>query len=262
MIPGIRTSRNLNFPLGQVSDTSSFVNVTFSPARWWWLAAVVSLAAAPDGFNAEARKTTNAPPAATAKPAPASPEEQLLALFKKEDNVTNTLGTLMVWVPAGYRVAKTEVTQAEYEAVMGVNPSRFAAPLHPVEQVSWDDAVQFCRRLTEKEQKDGKLPKTYLYTLPTEQEWEFYADETPLKDGITSYLGDRRNPENVGQLPANRYGLHDVRGNVWEWCSTPVARGGSWRTFEDYLDLKFRYVGTPELKYDDIGFRPVLKKSG
>jgi formylglycine-generating enzyme required for sulfatase activity len=95
--------------------------------------------------------------------------------------------------------------------------------------------------------------------LPSEEQWEFFVDQANLKDGITSHLGDRRNPENVGGLGPNKYGLHDVRGNVWEWCSTPVARGGSWRSYEDYLELAFRYAGTPDLSYDDIGFRVILE---
>jgi formylglycine-generating enzyme required for sulfatase activity len=141
---------------------------------------------------------------------------------------------------------------------MKTNPSKFPGAGHPVDNVTWEEADAFCKRLTESEQKDGKLPKTFYYALPTEAQWEYYVDEANIKDAITSYLGDRRNPENVGGTRPNKFGLYDVRGNVWEWCSSPVARGGSWRTFEDWLEISFRYIGASGTRYDDIGFRCVL----
>jgi len=208
--------------------------------------------------------STNAAPASAstnAVPTEADKEKLLLEQFKKEENTTNSLGSLLVWVPAGYRVGQCEVTQAEFQQVMGANPSKFAGPQRPVEQVTWTEAQEFCRKLTEQEVQDGKLPKTYAYALPSEEQWESYAADTPLKDAITSYLGDRRNTENAGGLPANKLGLHDVRGNVWEWCSTPVARGASWRSYEDFLAPGLRFVGTPDLRYDDIGFRVVLQST-
>jgi hypothetical protein len=192
----------------------------------------------------------------------ADKEKQLLELFKKEENTTNSLGSIMVWIDAGYRVGQCEVTQAEFQQVMGTNPSKFSGPQRPVEQVSWTDAQEFCRKLTEQERADGKLPKTYAYVLPTEEQFNYYVEGTLLKDAITSYLGDRRNTENVGGPPVNKFGLHDVRGNVWEWCSSPVARGASWRSYEDFLAPSMRFVGTPDLRYDDIGFRLILQSTG
>jgi len=192
---------------------------------------------------------------------PAAKEEsaaKLLALFKEEKSITNSLGIVMVWVPNGYRVSRYEVTQRDFEQVMKTSPSKFKGDSRPVENVTWEEAGEFCKKLTETEQAAEKLPKTFFYSLPTEAQWDFYVDEATLTDAITSYLGDRRQTESVGGLGANKYGLYDVRGNVWEWCSTPVARGGSWRTFEDWLAISFRYVGTPGARYADIGFRCVL----
>ena len=193
-----------------------------------------------------------------AVPGTEDPKAKLLAMFKKEESITNTLGMVMVWVPKGYRVSRYEATQRDFEQIMKQNPAKFKGDFRPVENVTLDEAREFCKKLTEKEQAEGKLPKTFSYALPSEEQWEYYVDEAALKDAITSYLGDRRNTENVGGLGPNQFGLYDVRGNVWEWCSTPVARGGSWRTFEDWLAISFRYVAAPDTRYDDIGFRCVL----
>jgi formylglycine-generating enzyme required for sulfatase activity len=188
-----------------------------------------------------------------------TPEELLAELFGKDENITNTLSMVMVWVPEGYRVAQYEVTQAQYEQVTGDNPSKFSGPQRPVDNATWNEAAAFCRKLTEQELAAKKLPKGYDYVLPTEQQWEYYVADTDLKNAITSFLGDRRNPENVGGLSPNNLGLYDVRGNVWEWCSTPVARGASWRSFEDFLAVGLRFVAPPDKRYDDIGFRVVLQ---
>jgi formylglycine-generating enzyme required for sulfatase activity len=202
--------------------------------------------------------------AADPNPGPGQPPDQedpkakLLAVFKAEKPITNSLGMVMVWVPQNYRVSRYEVTQREFEQVMKTNPGKFKGDSHPVENVTWEEAAEFCKKLTQKEQAEGKLPDTFYYALPSEEQWEFYVDEATVKDAITSYLNDRKSPENVGLLGANKFGLYDVRGNVWEWCSSPVARGGSWRTFEDWLAISFRYVGAPGTRYDDVGFRCIL----
>jgi len=223
--------------------------------------------AKPDGAilapAAKAAGETNKPAAdpnkGTGQPADQEdPKAKLLAIFKAEKPITNSLGMIMIWVPQHYRVSRYEVTQREFEQVMKTNPSKFQADSHPVENVTWEEAAEFCKKLTQKEQADGKLPDTFYYALPSEEQWDFYVDEATVNDAITSYLGDRKNPENVGGLGPNKFGLYDVRGNVWEWCSSPVARGGSWRTFEDWLAISFRFVGAPGTRYDDVGFRCVL----
>jgi formylglycine-generating enzyme len=155
-----------------------------------------------------------------------------------------------------------EVTQAQWQAVMGGNPSRFQGENLPVEQVSWDDCQEFCSKLGEK------VGKRY-FRLPTEAEWEYACragTTTPLHFGATlgtdqanydaSYVygsgkkglyRERTTP--VGSFPANAWGLFDMHGNVWEWCQdwygpyaseavedprgansgdTRVLRGGSW----------------------------------
>ena len=209
-----------------------------------------------------APSTTNASPGQAAAAGNAeSKEAELLKLFKKEESITNSLGMVMVWVPKAYRVAQYEITQAQYGQVMGDNPSKFPGPQYPVDSVTLSEATQFCKKLTDKEVAEHKLPKGYYYSLPSEEQWEFYVDEADLKNAVLSYYGDRKNPENVGVFPPNKFGLYDTRGNVWDLCDNNMARGGSWRSYEDYVFVQFRYALTPGHRYDDIGFRILLQGS-
>jgi formylglycine-generating enzyme required for sulfatase activity/tRNA A-37 threonylcarbamoyl transferase component Bud32 len=133
---------------------------------------------------------------------------------------------------APFFMGKYEVTQEQWEAVMGNNPSYFKGVKLPVEQVSWNDAVQFCHKIS---QKTGKT-----YRLPSEAEWEyacragtttpFYFGETITPD-LVNYDGNsypygaaskglyRAKTTNVGSFPPNAFGLYDMHGNVSEWCS-------------------------------------------
>lgn len=149
----------------------------------------------------------------------------------------------MVTIPGkNYEMGKHEVTQAEWRAVMGNNPSRFkeCGDKCPVEQVSWNEVQEFLAKLN---QKTGKQ-----YRLPTVAEWE-YACYAGSK---TDYCGgndinklawyydsssDNKQTHSVGQKQPNAYGLYDMSGNVWEWtadcytaedCTKRVVRGGSW----------------------------------
>jgi formylglycine-generating enzyme required for sulfatase activity len=162
-------------------------------------------------------------------------------------------------------MGKYPITQRQWQAVMGNNPSKFKGDNRPVEMVSWHDVVEFCQRLSEK---TGKT-----YRLPSEAEWEyacragtttpFYFGETITTD-LVNYDGDypyaagpkgiyRKQTTEVGIFPPNAFGLYDMHGNVWEWCADPchdnyqgaptdgsvwqegksslfVLRGGSWVT--------------------------------
>jgi formylglycine-generating enzyme required for sulfatase activity len=185
-----------------------------------------------------------------------------------------------------------EVTQEQYEKLMGENPSGFKGPNLPVETVSWDDAVSFCRKLSElrEEAKAGRK-----YRLPSEAEWEYACRAgtvTPFHFG-GELNGTRANCEGkypygtnvkgpylgktnlVGSYPANPWGLHDMHGNVWEWCADlygknpadPQAsrlggdrllKGGSWNSSAKDCRAARRLRLTPVNKSNNRGFRVLL----
>src|SRR6266542_123450 len=181
---------------------------------------------------------------------------------------TNLVGMVLVQMPAGYWVGKYEVTQAEFEKVMRRNPSTFKDPVHPVETVNWDDGMEFCRKLTELESSAGRLQKGWAYTLPSESQWAEFVAEADLAGAVTSMQRAKRaNPEPVGSTQANRLGLYDVRGNVWEWClgagEQKVLRGGGFDGFTEKglaptLSVPFRWTLPAEQRRPQAGFRCVL----
>lgn len=188
---------------------------------------------------------------------------KLLAMFKAEQPITNSLEMVLAWVPAGYRVSQYEVTQEQFEKVMKKNPSKFKGGQHPVESVTLSEAVQFCQKLTELELGEKKLPPGYSYTVPSEQQYDYFTADANMLNGVLSRLADLTSTENVGTLKPNQLHLYDTIGNVWEWCQEGIARGGSWRTTEDYaVGRTMRFTGSAEMRYDDIGFRCVLQGGG
>jgi formylglycine-generating enzyme required for sulfatase activity len=185
-----------------------------------------------------------------------------------------------VRISQGFEMGKYKVTQAQWEAVMGKNPSHFKGPDLPVETVSWDDAQAFIKQLNERDSK-------YQYRLPTEAEWEYAARARSTGD----YAGDLEamawygnNSENkthpVGQKQPNAWGLYDMHGNVWEWVqdwygggyyaqspgtdprgptsgSYRVNRGGGWGGTARYCRSADRHGNALGNRNGTLGFRLV-----
>jgi formylglycine-generating enzyme required for sulfatase activity len=196
----------------------------------------------------------------------------------------------------GYWLGKYEVTQDEYQSIIGSNPSNFKGGRKPVEQVSWDDAVSFCQKLTERERSAGRLPSGYEYRLPTEAEWEFAARGGNMSKGYqysgsdnidsVAWYGENsgKTPHDVGTKSPNELGIYDMSGNVLEWClddwhsdykgapsdgdrwgdgsgSYRVHRGGDWLSNADRCRVADRSYGSPGSRRDFIGFRVALASS-
>ena len=192
----------------------------------------------------------------------------------------------------GFLIGKYELTQQQYELVMGNNPSTFRGPNLPVEMVTWNQATEFCKQLTKKERQENLLPNGWYYHLPTESQWEYacragtntsysFGEQVLPTDARWS---DGQSPSRtvpVGYFPSNGWGIHEMHGNVWEWCSDwygdypnyPVSdpsgpavgnkrvrRGGSWLNPAILLRSAWRFDSDPNDEYGYIGFRVCLSK--
>jgi formylglycine-generating enzyme required for sulfatase activity len=183
-------------------------------------------------------------------------------------------GRHRVRLTRGYWMAQVEVTQGEYRKVTGSNPSRVTgSPYLPVDWVAWDQATAYCRKLTALEHKEGRLPRGYVYRLPTEAEWEYAcragSDEdfsVPQKSVWWRETSGCR-PHEVAESPPNEWGLYDMHGNAMEWCfdawydypkganevtvdpfkigqpdkDTFVVRGGAWWSIRDICTSHWRF---------------------
>lgn len=134
-----------------------------------------------------------------------------------------------VTISHGYWLGKTPVTQGQYQALMGSSPNYFreAGPEAPVSHIEWEDAQEYCRRLTGKEREAGQLPSGYEYRLPTEAEWEYACRAgttgTSYSEDIDAIAWNSTNNRSgvylpVGKKRPNAWGLHEMFGGGWEWC--------------------------------------------
>ncbi len=234
----------------------------------------------------------------------------------RDDNETQHEVTLT----QDFEILATEVTQSEFEAVMGYNPSHFSGCADcPVEWVSWYEAAAYCNALSdaagldrcyvcsgsdeEVECEPGSSFTTPYdctgYRLPTEAEWEYAARagtttatyngdlddidcSSAVVDPIAWYCGNSDDTTHlVGTRGSNDWGLHDMLGNVWEWChdwddvypdgsvtdpwgppsgSHRVIRGGSWNFLARLARAALRGRDRPAYRYDNVGFRPVRSR--
>ncbi|MEI6283392.1 MAG: formylglycine-generating enzyme family protein [Alphaproteobacteria bacterium] len=153
-------------------------------------------------------------------------------LMGYEDNDEIDYGSDMrpltkVTLTQAFWLGQTSVTQGQYETVMKTNPSHFkdAGKDAPVERVSWDDAMTFCKKLTVQERAAGRLLTEWEFTLPTEAQWEYacragstgdYAGDLDLMAWYSKNSGKTTHP--VGTKQPNAWGLYDMHGNVRDWC--------------------------------------------
>lgn len=183
----------------------------------------------------------------------------------------------------GFWMGRFEVTQAQWETVMGTNPSFFKGAELPVEQVSWNDVQTFLDKL------NAEFGSSFR--LPTEAEWEYacragersaysFGDESAMLGDYAWYGGNSENrPQPVGLKEANAWGLYDIHGNVWEWVadwadaypnqdlidpngpaqgSLRVGRGGSWSVGPENCRSADRSASAPDNHGPDLGFRICL----
>lgn len=195
-----------------------------------------------------------------------------------------------VMLTRGFWLSDHETTQAEYQSIMGSNPSNFKGTDRPVDSVLWIDAVAYCQKLTEQERAAGRITAQQEYRLPTESEWEYAAraGTTGARhgelDAIAWFGGNAGNKTHgVKEKQANAWGLYDMIGNVREWCgdwydfyptgsvtdptgpvtspiwgSNRVNRGGGWNFGARDARAARRYSTVQGLRDPSLGFRPAL----
>ena len=185
---------------------------------------------------------------------------------------------------SSYYIGKFEVTQVQWRAIMGKNPSSFTGDNNPVERVSWNEAQEFCQKLSTL---TGKK-----YRLPTEAEWEYaarggnkskgykYSGSNTIGDVAWYSSNSGRKTHPVGQKQPNELGIYDMSGNLWEWCydwkgsyssspqtnptgptsgSTRVFRGGSWEYTAKICRVAYRDGNFPGIRGSYLGLRVVCE---
>jgi hypothetical protein len=203
--------------------------------------------------------------------------------IKRNGEIYNPDGIEMVYVAGAgkhgmvtkaYYIARFEITQAQWKAIMKTNPSHFKGDNLPVEMVSWNDIQKFLSKLNKA---TGRK-----YRLPTEAEWEFaarggtaisfclgdcgYSGSNNIDDVAWYKNNSDEHTHPVGAKNPNELGIYDMSGNVWEWCESKYehfkrhrcVRGGSWYRDEAKCGVFFRAHDAPNVQSDNIGFRVVL----
>ena len=213
------------------------------------------------------------------------------------DRKSNEGPQTSVTISGGFWMGIYEVTQAEYQAVIGSNPSVFTGDVNrPVDHVNWNAAMVYCAALTTSERAAGRCPADWAYRLPTEAEWEYACragTTTRFSHGddrgdsnLGNYAWYSRNSSStthpVGEKAPNAWGLYDMHGNIWEWCqdswdgsanypggstidplvttgSFRVLRGGAWSSFAGGAGCAYRGYGERGFAISGYGgFRAVL----
>jgi len=198
----------------------------------------------------------------------------------------------LITLTRDFWLAAHEVTQGEYQTVMGKNPSKFQDnPSHPVERVGFYQAQDYCAAITRRETQAGRLSSGYVYRLPTEAEWEYacragttnlfsFGDDASIADQYAWTLeNSEAQTHPVGLKRPNPWGLYDIHGNVWEWTldwfdhypekaltdpvgptggTLKVFRGGSWNHTVELARSRNRFMMSPTNGINFVGFRLAL----
>jgi len=194
-----------------------------------------------------------------------------------------------------FQVARYEVPQDLWEAVMGSNPSRWKGKRNSVEMLSFEEAQGFCSKATILMRQAKLITRNELIRLPTEAEWEYcaragtttvysFGDDVASLDDHGWHTGNAAgNDPPVGAKKPNAWGLYDVHGYLWEWCldsahdsfqGAPVdgsawlkkdsrqrvLRGGSWKDKAEMLTSSYRHVLPASSRDDAVGLRCVLAR--
>ena len=191
-----------------------------------------------------------------------------------------------VSISRGFWIGETEVTQAQFATILDLPSQRFVGEKLPVHNISWTDAREFCARLTKRERAVGLLPEGYVYRLPTEAEWEYACRADTGRafganpQAMTWHTGNAEaQAKPVAERLPNPWGIHDMHGNVLEWCldgiseypeesqidplrggyeKIKITRGGAWTKPLKFCRSSHRHSWLFGLKKSDIGFRVVL----
>ena len=200
-----------------------------------------------------------------------------------------------VTLTKGFYLGKYEVTQDQYKAVMGTNPSDFnssATGHHPVEDLNWTEANAFCEQLTTQERNAGRIPSDWAYVLPTESQWEyscrsgtstFYTWGDDINSSFANFKDSALEKTiSVGGFTGNSWGFFDMHGNVNEWTAdfyaaysssskidpkgpdtgeNRVIRGGSWDSTSTNLVSANRLFAPPSTRTSSVGFRVAYCRS-
>lgn len=171
---------------------------------------------------------------------------------------------------SGFWIAKTEVSQDQYKAIMSTNPSPFRRERNPVTNVDLTDAETFFKKLNQQESMAGRLPKGWKYMLPTDDQWEYacragstthycFGDDASK---LTDYAWTRKNSgflhKAVGTRKANAWGIHDMHGNVLELCRDRCIRGGGASYPDEFHQSHYRMVARDSKGNSATGFRIIL----
>jgi len=191
-----------------------------------------------------------------------------------------------VTISRPFYLGRYEVTQEQWQEVMGSNPSRFKGPRLPVESVSWNGCQVFLQKLEEKTGRKFALPTEaqweYACRAGTTTRWSFGDDDAAINDYAWNGAKSGGTTHPVGEKKPNPWGLYDMHGNVWEWCAdrytkhtysngvttdpvgptladnSPVCRGGAWGDVPDYLRCAYRNCLGAAQGHHGIGLRCVL----